>query len=83
MQWFSAIIPAYPEIQAKAHAELDRVVGRDRLPMIEDEQDLPYVRAIIKVSLKYLFKCSHSTHSLLGYRKSSVPTILSGLVHHI
>jgi hypothetical protein len=51
MQWFSAIIPAYPEIQAKAHAELDRVVGRDRLPTIEDEQDLPYVRAIIKVSL--------------------------------
>ena len=26
MQWFTALIPAYPDIQAKAHAELDRVV---------------------------------------------------------
>jgi hypothetical protein len=50
MQWFSALIPAYPEIQAKAHAELDRVVGRNRLPTIDDEKDLPYIHAIIKVS---------------------------------
>ena len=48
MQWFSALIPAYPEIQKKAQAELDRVVGRDRLPTIDDEKDLPYCHAIIK-----------------------------------
>ncbi|KAG6843943.1 hypothetical protein H0H93_016786, partial [Arthromyces matolae] len=47
-QWCSAVISAYPEIQAKAHAELDRVVGRDRLPTLEDEKDLPYIHAIIK-----------------------------------
>ncbi|KAL0957868.1 hypothetical protein HGRIS_000052 [Hohenbuehelia grisea] len=48
MQWFSALIPAYPEVQAKAHAELDRVVGRGRLPTVEDEKNLPYIHAIIK-----------------------------------
>lgn len=48
MQWFSALIPAYPEIQKKAQAELDRVVGRDRLPTIEDEVNLPYCHAIVK-----------------------------------
>ena len=48
MQWFSAIIPAYPDVQRKAQAELDRVVGRSRLPGIEDEKDLPYCHAIIK-----------------------------------
>ena len=48
MQWFSAIIPAYPDIQRKAQEELDRVVGRSRLPGIEDEKDLPYCHAIIK-----------------------------------
>ncbi|KXN83518.1 3-hydroxyphenylacetate 6-hydroxylase [Leucoagaricus sp. SymC.cos] len=48
MQWFSALIPAYPHIQAKAHEELDRVVGRDRLPTVEDVKDLPYISAIIK-----------------------------------
>ncbi|KZT07800.1 cytochrome P450 [Laetiporus sulphureus 93-53] len=48
MQWFSALIPAYPEIQKKAQEELDRVVGRNRLPTVEDEKDLPYCHAIIK-----------------------------------
>ena len=48
MQWFSAIIPAYPDIQKKAQEELDRVVGRSRLPGVDDEKDLPYCHAIIK-----------------------------------
>jgi cytochrome P450 len=48
MQWFSAIMPAYPSIQRKAHEELDRIVGRNRLPTIEDEAKLPYCRSIIK-----------------------------------
>ncbi|KAK7464944.1 hypothetical protein VKT23_006152 [Stygiomarasmius scandens] len=48
MQWFSALIPAYPEIQKKAQDELDRVVGRNRLPVVEDEKNLPYIHAIIK-----------------------------------
>lgn len=48
MQWFAALIPAYPEIQARAHAELDDFIGRDRLPTVHDEPYLPYIRAIIK-----------------------------------
>jgi len=34
-----------------AHEELDRVIGDDRTPNFEDEKDLPYMRAIIKVHL--------------------------------
>ncbi|KDQ57973.1 hypothetical protein JAAARDRAFT_193457 [Jaapia argillacea MUCL 33604] len=45
MQWFSA---AYPEIQAKAHAELDCVIGQDCMPSIDDEKNLPYIHAIVK-----------------------------------
>jgi cytochrome P450 len=48
MQWFSALIPAYPEIQKRAQEEIDRVVGRDRLPTVEDEINLPYCHAIVK-----------------------------------
>lgn len=48
MQWFFAIIPAYPEIQKKAQAELDHVVGRECLPNNDDEENLSYCRAIIK-----------------------------------
>lgn len=39
---------AHPEVQKKAHEELDRVVGQDRFPTWEDEPNLPYIRAIIK-----------------------------------
>jgi cytochrome P450 len=46
--WFLALISSYPEVQARAHAELDNVVGRDDWPCAEDEQRLPYIRAIIK-----------------------------------
>ena len=48
-QWFAAHISAFPQMQARAQMELDSVVGRDRLPSHEDEKNLPYVRAIIKV----------------------------------
>ena len=33
----------YPEVQRKAQAELDSVVGTDRLPTLKDRDDLPYV----------------------------------------
>ena len=46
--WFLALISSYPEVQARAHAELDNVIGRDNCPSAEDEQRLPYIRAIIK-----------------------------------
>ncbi|KAI0667526.1 cytochrome P450 [Trametes maxima] len=47
-QWFVAHIAGCPDVQAEAQAELDRRCGRDRLPSVEDEQDLPYIRAIAK-----------------------------------
>ena len=36
-----------PSIQKKAQAELDAVVGNDRLPTNKDKVDLPYIRSII------------------------------------
>jgi cytochrome P450 len=38
----------FPETVRKAQAELDRVVGDKRYPTMEDEPNLPYVRAMIK-----------------------------------
>ena len=46
--WFLALISSHPEVQARAHTELDNVVGRDCWPDSDDEQRLPYIRAIIK-----------------------------------
>ena len=76
MQWFSALIPAYPRIQARAHEELDRVVGRDRLPAVGDEKNLPYIHAIIKVTVEV--NCELSKTLTTDDRKSKDVTTPSG-----
>ncbi|KDQ52240.1 hypothetical protein JAAARDRAFT_40360 [Jaapia argillacea MUCL 33604] len=43
----------YPEVQKKAQAEIDRVVGNDRLPTYSDRENLPYVEAIISEVLRW------------------------------
>ncbi|KAJ9161964.1 Cytochrome P450 [Coniochaeta hoffmannii] len=43
----------YPEELKKAQEEMDRVVGPDRLPQWDDEKDLPYLRAMIKETLRW------------------------------
>jgi len=42
-----------PEVQRRAQAELDTVVGRDRLPTFADAPSLPYVSAVIKEVLRW------------------------------
>ncbi|KAF8188654.1 putative monooxygenase [Pholiota molesta] len=43
----------HPEIQKKAQAELDTVVGKERLPLISDRQNLPYIRSIMAETLRW------------------------------
>ncbi|KAI0353739.1 cytochrome P450 [Trametes cingulata] len=38
----------YPDVQKKAQAEVDRIVGTSRLPEFSDMDSLPYVTALIK-----------------------------------
>ncbi|KAI0712389.1 cytochrome P450 [Earliella scabrosa] len=42
-----------PNAQRKAQAELDTVVGHNRLPEMEDRDDLPYVNAIVKEAMRW------------------------------
>ncbi|KAH7890379.1 cytochrome P450 [Phlebopus sp. FC_14] len=43
----------YPQVQAKAQAELDCVIGPGRLPDFNDRPLLPYVSAIVKEVLRW------------------------------
>ena len=43
----------FPDVQRKAQAELDAVVGPSRLPTFEDRTSLPYVNAIVKECMRW------------------------------
>ncbi|KAJ2919350.1 hypothetical protein MD484_g972, partial [Candolleomyces efflorescens] len=42
------VLASYPEVQAKGQAEIDAIIGSDRLPLVKDREELPYVHAIVK-----------------------------------
>ncbi|KAI0045442.1 cytochrome P450 [Auriscalpium vulgare] len=50
---FFLAMTIYPDIQRKAQAEIDAVVGNDRLPTFADRAQLPYVEAIISEILRW------------------------------
>lgn len=55
-----------PEVARKVQAELDRVVGRRRLPILEDRPNLPYTEAVIlevlRISSVVPLGTTHSIH---------------------
>ena len=53
MHGFFLAMALYPEVQKKAQAEIDTVVGPHRLPDFEDRPSLPYINAIVKESMRW------------------------------
>ena len=43
----------YPEVQKKAQAEIDAVVGQNRLPDFHDRPSLPYINAVVKETSRW------------------------------
>ncbi|KAG8836181.1 hypothetical protein FRC17_009524 [Serendipita sp. 399] len=43
----------YPDVQTKAQEELDRVIGKERFPIMSDRESLPYVEAVFKEVLRW------------------------------
>jgi cytochrome P450 len=48
MEVFFLEMALHPEAQRKAQAEIDQVVGKNRLPTVADRPQLPYLDALIK-----------------------------------
>jgi cytochrome P450 len=67
---FILAMKMYPEVQRKAQAEIDQIVGNLRLPNFSDEAALPYVQAVLKEALRW-----HPVTPLGGF--SCVAAIIS------
>jgi len=51
---FVLAMVAFPEVQKRAQAEIDRVIGGERMPTIEDEPSLQYVRDCAKETMRWM-----------------------------
>ncbi|KAI0348499.1 cytochrome P450 [Trametopsis cervina] len=58
---FFAGVLTHPEVQVKAQAEIDRVIGHNRLPTLDDRKDLPYIDGVLWESLRW--NPAHSRYS--------------------
>jgi len=63
LSFFMAMI-LYPRVQAKAHEEIDRIIGEDRLPLISDRPNLPYVRSIMAETFRWAPAVPLGTYSI-------------------
>lgn len=50
---FTLAMIRFPEAQRRAQEEIDRVIGKDRLPVLDDRENLPYVDALIKETIRW------------------------------
>ncbi|KAI5833904.1 cytochrome P450 [Schizophyllum commune Tattone D] len=50
---FVFAIVNYPDVQERAKAELNTVVGPDRLPELEDCKDLPYIERLVQEVFRF------------------------------
>ena len=88
LRWVIAFVVHNPEYQTEIQDKLDEVVGRDRMPELDDRPNLPLIQATIMEALRvgnvaetaiphYTLKDT----SLAGYRVPKDTVVLPSLMH--
>ncbi|RGP64951.1 cytochrome p450 oxidoreductase [Fusarium sporotrichioides] len=74
---FILAMTIYSEVLKKAQAEIDNVIGADRLPGFEDRQNLPYINGMVKESLRWMpavpMGAAHKADNDIYYRDLCIP----------
>ncbi|XP_038061587.1 cytochrome P450 2F2-like [Patiria miniata] len=77
LRWSLLFMIGKPDVQARVQAELDRVVGRERLPTLADEPSLPYTRAtmleIQRAASTAALGAAHRSSRSFSYRGWTIP----------
>ncbi|XP_072167977.1 cytochrome P450 2J4-like [Diadema setosum] len=53
LKWSMIYMMENPDVQSKVQSELDLVVGRDRLPTLQDRKTSPYTNAVILECMRF------------------------------
>ncbi|XP_053117708.1 cytochrome P450 2C19-like [Hemicordylus capensis] len=48
------VLTEHPAVEAKIHEELDRVIGRERPPVMKDRPQMPYTNAVLHEAQRFL-----------------------------
>ncbi|XP_013361683.1 PREDICTED: cytochrome P450 2C23-like [Chinchilla lanigera] len=48
------LLMKHPEVEAKVHEEIDRVIGRNQSPSMKDKMKLPYTEAVLHEIQRYI-----------------------------
>ena len=79
--FFSAMV-LHPEVQKKAQAELDSMIGNTRLPTVEDRDRLEYIEMIMQETFRWapvaplgnvIDYLRSGVHSLTGFLNLAIP----------
>ncbi|KAH9983873.1 cytochrome P450 [Russula vinacea] len=73
LEIFILAMTLYPEVQRKAQAEIDSVVGNSRLPDYSDQDALPYIQAVLKEVLRW-----HPVTPLSIFHKVTMSDVYEG-----
>ncbi|TRY56535.1 hypothetical protein DNTS_022791 [Danionella cerebrum] len=77
MQWILLLLVKFPSIQRKLQEQIDKVVGRERLPSVEDKADLAVLEAFIFETMRFTsfipVTIPHSTTSDVSIEGLNIP----------
>ncbi|XP_072014922.1 cytochrome P450 2G1-like [Amphiura filiformis] len=86
LRWGTQYLVRYPKVQDRIHREIDTVVGCNKLPKLDDKNNLPYTQAVIAelhriISLAPLsaFHVAADTTTFRGYTIPKNTVMISNL----
>ncbi|KAE9397614.1 cytochrome P450 [Gymnopus androsaceus JB14] len=73
LRTFILAILNFPDAQREAQEELDRVIGKERLPDYDDKDSLPYITAVTYECFRLLYPFPHRVDTEDIYRGYRIP----------
>ncbi|XP_044518928.1 cytochrome P450 2C23-like [Gracilinanus agilis] len=71
------LILKHPEVQAKIHEEINRVIGHNRIPSIKDRQDMPYMDAVVHEVQRFIdlipLNLPHAVNKDIQFQQYTIP----------
>uniref|UniRef100_A0A6Q2XP39 Cytochrome P450, family 2, subfamily Y, polypeptide 3 n=1 Tax=Esox lucius TaxID=8010 RepID=A0A6Q2XP39_ESOLU len=83
------VLIKYPKIQEHMQQEIDTVIGRERVPQMEDKMSLPFTDAVIHEVQRFLdivpFNIPHYATKNISFRGYTIPqgTVILPLLHSV